>query len=82
MRAEQLAQRRCGCPIPGSFRGQVGWGLGQLGQLEGVLVHGRRAGTKQSLTTFLVCSLIPESPYNHTKNMALYEKVSGIHSSI
>jgi len=23
----QVAQRSCGCPLPGSVQGQVGWGL-------------------------------------------------------
>ena len=27
----QAAQRGCGCPIPGSVQGQVGWGPGQPG---------------------------------------------------
>ena len=25
----QVAQRSCGCPIPGGVQGQAGWGLGQ-----------------------------------------------------
>jgi len=28
---EQVAQRGCGCPIPGGVQGQVGWGPGQPG---------------------------------------------------
>lgn len=24
---ERVAQRSCGCPIPGSVHGQVGWGF-------------------------------------------------------
>jgi len=24
-----IAQRGCGCPVPGSVQGQVGWGSGQ-----------------------------------------------------
>ena len=26
---EQVAQRNCGCPIPGDIQGQIGWGPGQ-----------------------------------------------------
>ena len=36
-----IAQRSCGCPIPSSVQGQVGWGLEQPGIVEGVPVHGR-----------------------------------------
>ena len=32
----QVAQRSCGCPIPGSVQGQVGRGLEQPGLVEGV----------------------------------------------
>ncbi|GAB0193696.1 hypothetical protein GRJ2_001834900 [Grus japonensis] len=38
---EQVAQRGCGCPIPGSVQGQVGWGFGQPGLVAGVPAHGR-----------------------------------------
>ena len=34
---KQAAQRSCGCPIPGSAQGQLGWGLEQPGLVEGVL---------------------------------------------
>ena len=37
---EQVAQRSCGCPIPGSVQGEVGWGFEQAGLVEGVPVHG------------------------------------------
>ena len=38
----QVAQRSCGCPwLPGSVQGQVGWGFGQPGLVEGVPAHGR-----------------------------------------
>ncbi|GAB0203512.1 hypothetical protein GRJ2_002816800 [Grus japonensis] len=37
---EQVAQRSCGGPIPGSVQGQVGWGFGQSGLVEGVPAHG------------------------------------------
>ena len=26
---EQVAQRHCGCPVPGGVQGQIGWGAGQ-----------------------------------------------------
>jgi len=38
---EQIAQRSCGCLLPGSVQGQVGWGFEQPGVVEGVPVHGR-----------------------------------------
>ena len=31
----QAAQKGCGCPIPGGVRGQVGWGPGQVLDIEG-----------------------------------------------
>jgi len=37
----QVAQRSCGCPIPGSAEGQAGWGSEQPGLVEGVPAHGR-----------------------------------------
>ncbi|GAB0186503.1 hypothetical protein GRJ2_001115600 [Grus japonensis] len=39
-------QRSCGCPIPGSVQGQVGWGFGQRGLVEGVPAHGRGVGAR------------------------------------
>jgi len=42
----QVAQRSCGCPLPGSVQGQVGWGLEQPGLVEGVPANGRRLGTR------------------------------------
>ena len=42
----QVAQRGCGCPIPGSVQGQVGWGFEQPGLVEGVPAHGRGVGTR------------------------------------
>ncbi|KAK4827836.1 hypothetical protein QYF61_021973, partial [Mycteria americana] len=38
---EQVAQRSCGHPIPGSVQGPVGWGFEQPGLVEGVPAHGR-----------------------------------------
>jgi len=37
----QVVQRSCGCPLPGSVQGQVGWGFEQPGLVEGVPAHGR-----------------------------------------
>jgi len=41
---EQVAQRSCGCLLPGSVQGQVGWGFEQPALVEGVPAHGRGAG--------------------------------------
>ena len=42
---EQAAQRGCGCPVPGGVQGQVGWGLGQPGLVNGeVGGPGRQGG--------------------------------------
>ena len=43
---EQVAQRDCGSPIPGSVQGQAGWGFEQPGLAEGVPAHGRGIGTR------------------------------------
>jgi len=32
---ERAAQKGCGCPIPGGVQGQVGWGPGQPGLVNG-----------------------------------------------
>jgi len=37
----QVAQRSCGCPLPGSVQGQAGQGFEQPGLVEGVPAHGR-----------------------------------------
>ena len=42
---EQVAQRSCVCPIPGSVQGQVGWGFEQPSPVEGVPARGRGIGT-------------------------------------
>jgi len=42
---EQVAQRNCGCPIPGSVQDQVGWGFEQPGLVEGVPAHARGVGS-------------------------------------
>jgi len=36
----------CGCPLPGSVPGQVGWDFEQAGLVEGVPAHGRGVGTR------------------------------------
>jgi len=33
---EKVAQRRCGCPLPGSVEGQIGQGFEQCVLVEGV----------------------------------------------
>lgn len=33
---EQIAQKNCGCPIPGSVPEQLGWGAERFGLVEGV----------------------------------------------
>ncbi|GAB0191433.1 cAMP-dependent protein kinase inhibitor alpha [Grus japonensis] len=43
---DKVAQRSCGCPIPGSVQAQTGWGFEQPGLVEGVPAHGRGAGTR------------------------------------
>ncbi|GAB0203618.1 mitochondrial enolase superfamily member 1 [Grus japonensis] len=43
---EQVAQRGCGSPLPGSVQGQVGGGFGQRGLVEGVPAYGRGVGTR------------------------------------
>jgi len=50
---EQIAQRNCGCPLPGSVQGQVGWGFEEPGCLDGVPAHGRTFGTRRSLRSLL-----------------------------
>jgi len=42
----QVAQRSCGCPLPGSVQGQVGWGSEQPGLGEDVPAHGRGVGAR------------------------------------
>jgi len=38
---KSLAQRSCGCPLPGSVQGQVGWSSEQPGLVDYVPAHGR-----------------------------------------
>jgi len=37
----QVAQRSCGCPLPGSVQGQVGWSSERPGLVEDGPAHGR-----------------------------------------
>ena len=37
----QVAQRICGCPIPGTVQGQVGWGFEQPNLVKDVPAHSR-----------------------------------------
>ena len=37
--------RSCGCPLPGSVQGQVGWGFEQPDLVAGVPAHGSRVVT-------------------------------------
>jgi len=43
---EQVAQRSCVCPLPGSVQGQAGCGFEQPGLVEDVPAHGRGVGTR------------------------------------
>jgi len=45
MTLEQVAERSCGCPLPGSVQVQAGQGSEQPGLVEGVPAHGRGVGT-------------------------------------
>ena len=40
------AQRSCGCPLPGSVQGQVGWSSEQPGLVGDVSAHDRGVGTR------------------------------------
>jgi len=42
---EEVAQKSCGCPLPGNVQGQVEWGSEQPGLVEGVPAPGRGVGT-------------------------------------
>jgi len=43
---DEVAQRSCGCPLPGSIQGQVGCISEQRGLVESLPVRGRGSGTK------------------------------------
>ena len=60
---EQTAQRGCRCPVTGSVQGQVGWGPGQPG-----LVNGEVGGPAwQGGWRFM----IPEVPSNPGRSVIL-----------
>lgn len=46
---EQVAQKSCGCPIPGSVQSQLGGGSKEPGWVEGVPLNNRGVGTRCSL---------------------------------
>lgn len=41
---EQILQRHCGCPIPGSIQDQVGWSPEQTGLVKDIPAHGELGG--------------------------------------
>jgi len=43
---KQVAQKDCGCPIPGGVQDQVGWGPGQPHLMSANPIHGQEIGTK------------------------------------
>jgi len=43
---EEVAQRSCGCSLPGSVQGQVGWSSEASGLVEDIPADGRGAGTR------------------------------------
>jgi len=43
---EHVAQRSCGCPLPGSVQAQAEQGFEQPGLVEGVPGHGSGVGTR------------------------------------
>lgn len=45
----QVAWRNCGCPIPGSVRGQAGWDIGQPDLLAGVPLPMEGEGCNQTV---------------------------------
>ena len=44
-----VAQRSCGCPLPGSVQGQVGQGSEHPGLMQGGPAHGRGVGRRWSI---------------------------------
>ena len=53
----ELAQRGCRCPVPGGVQGQVGWGPGQPG-----LVNGEVGGpARQGGWRFMILE-VPSTP--------------------
>jgi len=45
-RKKLSAQRSCGSPVPGSGKGQVGWGFEKPGLVEDVPAHDRGVETR------------------------------------
>ena len=43
---EQVAQRVCGCPIPGGIQGQFGWDPGQSDLVAGNPAYSKGVGTR------------------------------------
>ena len=54
---DQVAQRSCACPNPGSVQGQVGRGFEQPGLVGDAPVHGRGVGL-EDLQRFLPAQTI------------------------
>jgi len=54
----QVAQRSCGCPLPGSVQGQFGWGFEHPGLVEGVPAHGRGIGTRWALRSLPALAIL------------------------
>jgi len=48
----------CGCPVPGSVQGQVGWGPGQPDLVVDNLANGRVVGTGWALRSILVQDIL------------------------
>jgi len=55
---EQDAQRNCGCPLPGSIQGQVGWSSEKPGVVEDVPAHGKGVGTRWSLRSLPTLTIL------------------------
>ena len=54
----KVAQRSCGCLLPGSVQGQVGWSSEQPGLVEDVPAHGRGGGTRWSLRSLPTLTIL------------------------
>ena len=55
---EQVVQRSCGCPLPGSVQDQVGWSSEQPGLVEDVPAYGRGVGTRWSLRSLPTLTIL------------------------
>jgi len=49
---KQVAQRSCGCPIPGGIQGQVGWGPEQPDLVHGSPAHSRHLKLEDPKVSF------------------------------